>query len=172
MKVILYMAISANGFIARENGDEDFLSHENWNKFCDLANKHRNFIIGRKTYESVKNWKDEYSFDDLNVEKIVVSQDTSYVLDDSYTLAKSPQDALAKLTQKGFQETLLTGGSTLNTAFAKLGLIDEIIVNVEPIIIGKGIPLFSSDEFELPTELVSISKGDNGIVTLHYKVKK
>ena len=38
MKVILYMAMSLNGYIARENGDEDFLSHENWNTFCELAN--------------------------------------------------------------------------------------------------------------------------------------
>ncbi len=166
------MAISANGLIARENGNEDFLSHANWNKFCDLANTHKNFIVGRKTYEAVKNWKDGYSFDDLNVEKVVVSQDASYVLDVSYTLATSPQDALVKLAEKGFQETLLTGGSALNTAFAKAGLIDEIILNVEPIIIGRGISLFSSDEFELPTELMDTSKSAAGIVTLHYKVKK
>lgn len=172
MKVTLYMAISANGFIARKNGDEDFLSHENWNKFCDLANKYKSFIVGRKTYEAVKNWKDGYGFDDLNVEKVVVSQDASYVLDAFYTLATSPQDALEKLIEKGFQETLLTGGSALNTAFAKAGLIDEIILNVEPVIIGKGIPLFSLDEFELPTELVDISRSQAGIVTLHYKVKK
>lgn len=172
MKVTLYMAISANGFIARENGDEDFLSHENWNKFCGLANTYKNFIVGRKTYEAVKNWKDGYGFDDLNVEKVVISQDASYVLDASYTLATSPQDALAKLKEKGFQETLLTGGSALNTAFAKAGLIDEIILNIEPVIVGKGIPLFSPDEFELPIELVATSKSDAGIVTVHYKVKK
>jgi len=172
MKVTLYMAISANGFIARENGDEDFLSHENWNKFCDLANKHKSFIVGRKTYEAVKNWKDGYGFDDLDIEKIVVSQDPLYSLDSSYTLASSPQDALAKLTEKGFRETLLTGGSALNTAFAKAGLIDEIILNVEPVIIGKGVPLFSLEEFELSTELVTTSRSEAGIVTLHYKMKK
>lgn len=166
------MAVSANGLIARENGDEDFLSHENWNKFCDLANKHKNFIVGRKTYEAVKNWKDGYGFDDIDVEKVVVSRDSSYSLDGSYALASSPQDALAKLVEKGFRETLLTGGSALNTAFAKEGLINEIILNVEPVIIGKGIPLFSLEEFELSTTLVSTSKSDAGIVTLHYKVKR
>ncbi|MEX0672474.1 MAG: dihydrofolate reductase family protein [Candidatus Paceibacterota bacterium] len=172
MNVILYMAISANGFIARENGDEDFLSHENWNRFCDLANKYNNFIVGRKTYEAVKNWKDGYGFDDLNMEKIVVSQDASYPLSGSYSLATSPHDALAKLAEKGFQETLLAGGSALNTAFAKAGLIDEIVLNVEPVVIGKGIPLFSSGGFELPIELLDTSKSDTGIATLRYKVKK
>jgi dihydrofolate reductase len=166
------MAISANGFVARENGDEDFLSHENWDKFCELANKYRNFIVGRKTYEAVKNWKDGYNFDDLKVEKIVISQNPSYALNDSYILATSPQDAITKLAEKGFEETLLTGGSALNTAFAKAGLIDEIILNIEPIVIGNGIPIFSSDEFDLSTELVTTSKSDTGIVTLYYKVKK
>jgi len=171
MKVILYMAISADGFIARKNGDEDFLSHENWEKFCELANKYKNFIVGRKTYEAVKTWKDGYGFDNLNVEKIIISQNASYSLDRSYTLATSPQDALVKLEEKGFSEVLLTGGSSLNTAFAKDGLINEIILNIEPVFIGTGIPLFSLDEFELLTELVSVSRSNTGIVTLHYKVK-
>lgn len=168
----MYMAISANGLIARENGDEDFLSHENWNKFCNLANTYKNFIVGRKTYEAVKNWKDGYGFDDLDVEKVVVSQDISYSLDGSYSLATSPQDALAKLSEKGFREVLLIGGAALNTAFAKAGLIDEVMLNVEPVVVGKGIPLFSSEEFELSTELVNTSKSEAGIVTLRYTVKK
>jgi dihydrofolate reductase len=172
MKVVMYMAISANGFIATENGDENFLSHENWEKFCDLANKYKNFVVGRRTYEAVKNWKDGYGLDDLNVDKVIVSQGASHNLDSAYTLATSPQDALAKLEEKGFEDILLIGGSALNTAFARAGLIDEMILNVEPVVIGKGIPLFSSDTFEFQTELISIEKSTAGIVTVHYKVKK
>jgi len=168
----MYMAISANGFIATDNGDEDFLSHENWQKFCELANKYKNFVVGRKTYEAVKNWEDGYGFDDLTVEKIVVSQDASYNIDKAYILASSPQDALARLKEKGLREVLLVGGSSLNTAFAKEGLLNEIILNIEPVVIGKGIPLFSSDNFELPTELISVEKSATGIITIHYKVKK
>jgi len=67
---------------------------------------------------------------------------------------------------------LLIGGSSLNTAFAKENLIDEIILNIEPIIIGKGIPLFSIDDFDLPLELISTEKNNSGIVTIYYKVKK
>ena len=171
MKVILYMALSANGFIARADGSEDFLSHENWNKFCDLANTYKNLIVGRKTYEAVKNWE-EYGFDDLKGEKIVVSQDASYPLAAPYTLATSPEDALNKLKEKGFEEVLLTGGSSLNTAFAKEDLIDEIILSVEPVIIGSGLPLFSSDVHDLPLELVSIQQNKSGVITLHYRVKK
>jgi len=33
------MAISVNGIIARENGEEDFLSHANWIEFAKFSNK-------------------------------------------------------------------------------------------------------------------------------------
>src|SRR3989344_6870110 len=121
MKTTLYMAMSANGIVATETGDEEFLSHENWEKFCGLAREFRNFVVGRKTYEAVKKWDGGYNFDDLvGVEKVIVSQEKNFKLDSGYTLANSPEDALAKLSQKGFQKVLITGG-------AKLNLLDEII---------------------------------------------
>ena len=40
------------------------------------------------------------------------------------------------------KSVVVTGGSKMNSSFAKSGLIDEVILNVEPVIIGEGIPLF------------------------------
>ena len=51
MKVILYIAQTINGVIARENYDEDFLSDINWKVFVKLTEKIGCFIVGRKTYE-------------------------------------------------------------------------------------------------------------------------
>jgi dihydrofolate reductase len=114
MKTMLYMAISANGIIATETGDEEFLSHENWEKFCDLAKEYGNFVVGRKTYEAVKKWDGGYNFDDLvGVEKVIISQDKNFKLDDGYILANSPQDALAKLSQKELEKVLVVGGATI-----------------------------------------------------------
>lgn len=167
------MAISANGIIATETGDEEFLSHENWKKFCELAREFGNFVVGRKTYEAVKKWDGGYNFDDLiGVEKIVISQDQNLKLDEGYTLANSPQDALAKLSQKGFKKVLVTGGANSNSAFAKANLLDEIILNVEPVFIGKGIPLFAPQDFEIKAKLISAVTAESGIVTLKYKVLK
>lgn len=165
--------MSANGVIARENGEEDFLSDKNWKTFTELAEKYGNFIVGRKTYEAIKKWDEDYSFDDLkNIEKIVISQDSSYGLDEDYTLARSPQDAISKLEQKGIDTVLVTGGSTTNTSFIKEGLLDEVILNIEPAIVGKGISLFSSADFESRLELLEMKKLDDDIVQLHYKVIK
>lgn len=171
MKTILYMAMTVNGIIARENGDEDFLSAENWKTFTQLANKAGNFIIGRKTYEAVKNWDENYGFDDLTgVKKVVISEDTSFKLDEGYILANSPQDAIEKLKQEGFEDILVTGGSTINTSFIKSNLLDEIILNIEPAILGKGISLFSSEDFESKLNLIDVKKLEDNIVQLHYKI--
>jgi len=165
------MAISLNGYIAKENGSEDFLSHENWEKFCDLAKEYGNFVVGRKTYEAVKNWNEGFGFDDLKgIEKVIISENQNYKLDNGYTLALSPEDALLKL--KNFDSILVTGGSTINTAFVKSNLLDEIILNLEPTIIGKGIPLFAKYDFDKKLELVSSEQSESGILTVKYKVKK
>lgn len=167
------MAISANGIIATEMGDEEFLSHENWKKFCELAREFGNFVVGRKTYEAVKKWDGGYNFDDLvGVEKVIISQDQNFKLDKGYTLANSPEDALAKLSQKGFKKVLVTGGSNINSAFAKINLLDEIVFNVEPIAVGKGIPVFAPENFELKLKLISSEKSPSGILTLGYNVLK
>ena len=170
MKVTLYMAMSLNGYIAEENGSEDFLSHKNWEKFCSLAKEYGNFIVGRKTYEAVKNWNEGFGFDDLKgIQKIIISQDESYKLDEGYILATSPKDALEKL--KDMESVLVTGGSTINTAFLKENLLDEVVLNIEPVLIGKGVSLFVQDNFQKKLNFIS-SEESNGILTLHYKAVK
>ena len=171
MKVTLYMAMSLNGYIAEENGSEDFLSHENWEKFCSLAQRCGNFIVGRKTYEAVKNWGGGFGFDDLTgIKKVIISQDENYKLSEGYTLALSPEDALSKL--QNFESVLITGGSTINTAFIKANLLDEIIVNIEPAVVGKGIPLFTKSDFHKKLEFVSSETSKNGVLSLKYGVQK
>ena len=173
MKVTLFMAMSLNGIIARKNGDEDFLSHDNWNSFSELVKSFQNFIIGRKTFEAVKKWNDGYNFDDFkDAVKVVVSSDQNYKLDDGHRLASNPKEALEILKENEFNNVLITGGAGLNSSFAKANLIDEVILNVESVIIGEGIPLFSSNDFDLKLKLVDIKKLPNDIVQLHYKVTK
>jgi riboflavin biosynthesis pyrimidine reductase len=67
---------------------------------------------------------------------------------------------------------IITGGSTLNSAFTKRGLIDEVIVDVNPAVIGDGIPVFAVTYFELKLKLLNVEKISDDIVELHYQVKK
>ena len=108
----------------------------------------------------------------IGIEKIIISQDQNFKLDEGYTLAGSPADALTKLSQKGFKKALVTGGANINSAFAKANLLDEIILNIEPVFVGKGIPLFAPEDFELKQKLISSEKSAGGILTLGYNVLK
>lgn len=164
------MAISANGIIASKTGSEEFLSHTNWIQFTKLAQKTGCFIWGRKTYEAVLKWEGDYLADLGGVMKVIISR-SNMELQDGFELANSPEDALKILENKGFSEVMVTGGSIINSEFAKRGLVDEIILDVNPFVMGEGIPVFNPADFELHLELIDYNKIDDGIVELHYKVK-
>lgn len=171
MKVILTMAVSANGIIATKTGSEDWLSHDNWLQFVKLANKVGGFIWGRKTYEAVMKWEGNYLNDLKNVEKIVVSH-SPIQLKEGFTAATSPEEALEKLKKKGLSEAIITGGATLNSEFAKRGLINEVILDVNSVIVGEGIPLFSPADFLMKLKLVEATKISDSVFELKYKVQK
>lgn len=173
MRVTLFMAVSVNGMIATEGGGEDFLSDENWKTFASLVEEFGNFIVGSRTYEAVSKWGENYSLDDFpNAKKIVVSDSQKYKLKDGYQLAGSPKHALDLLTDAGFGKGLLAGGSNLNASFASEHLINEIILNIEPVLIGRGIPLLKSTDFQLQLDLIESTKIAGGIAQLHYRVMK
>lgn len=171
MKVILTMAVSANGMIARKDGGEDFLSHDNWIQFIKLANKIGCIIWGRKTYDAVTQWEGDYLRDLVGVKKIIISH-SLMKLQEGFTLAHSAEDALSQLEKEGFETAIITGGSTINSAFAKRGLIDEVILDVNPAILGEGIPVFAVSGFEMKLELLTCVKIGSEVVELHYKVKQ
>src|SRR5689334_260684 len=118
MKIILTMAISANGIIATKQGNEDFLSHTNWLQFVKLANQIGCFIWGRKTYEEVIRWPKSYFADLAKVKKVIISR-ARISLADGFTHASSPEAALELLKSEGFDEAIITGGATINSEFAK-----------------------------------------------------
>lgn len=171
MKTILFMAISLNGIIARENNEEDFLSEVHWSTMTSLAHKFGNTIWGRKTQQVVKAWKKRYHDDIKDVKKLVVSDDKNFDPGKEYSLVKSPQEALDLLEQEGFNNAYLIGGSTLNAAFAKEGRINQVIINIEPAIIGSGIPVFRLTKFkDLRLKLLEMKNLKEDIIQLRYEV--
>ncbi|MDE2079705.1 MAG: dihydrofolate reductase family protein, partial [Patescibacteria group bacterium] len=104
--------------------------------------------------------------------KVIVSHNKNLKLDDGFIRANSPRGAINILDKRGFKEVILCGGGVSNTAFARLGLIDEMAVNIEGVVIGRGVSLFAPSKFELPLRLVGIRKISSNIVQLRYKVSK
>ena len=69
------------------------------------------------------------------------------------------------------KKVILAGGGEFNSAFIKKGLVDEIIINIEPFVLGNGVKIFSNENFESKLNLIEIKKLKFGIVQLHYNVK-
>ena len=177
MKVVLYMAQTVNGLIARENFDEEFSKEDasssvmTWDMFVEFAEKIGCFVIGRTSYEIYKRNNDpKYNLGNIKAKRIILSSNHELKLDRGFILATSPEDALEKASKLGFSKVMVTGGGKVNGSFMKAGLIDEIIVNVEPYLLGKGIRIFAENEFESKLKLVDVKKMKFGIVQLHYDV--
>lgn len=170
MKATLLMATSVNGFIARRDGDEDFLSSENWEQLIFYIKEHGNLIWGRKTYESVMSWGDKYLKSLKNFPIIIVSKSKKSFSENNVTVCSSPEEAIEIAKSKNYKKALLSGGSSLNTSFVKANLVDEIIVSVNPTILADGIKLFSDSDFEIKLALKKANEFSSGIVQLHYSV--
>ena len=82
-----------------------------------------------------------------------------------------PEKVLEELESMGYQSALLGGGAYLNGLFLKKGLVDELMVTVEPKIFGDGLSLFSGD-FDVNLEFISMEKINDNSIVLKYKVLK
>lgn len=173
MKVVLYMAQSLNGIIARKDNQEDFLTNENWQMLCKLVREHKALIWGRKTYELVREWGEEYFPAEMKrATKVIISRQKDIQLDKGYVSASSPEEALELLKRKGLKSVVLTGGSTINSLFVRKKLIDEVIINIEPVLVGEGIPLVAETNVDLRLKLKGSTRLSQDIVQLSYLVCK
>lgn len=166
------MVVSINGYIARLNGEEDFISSDNWKEFTAEVEECRNVVVGRKTYETVTRLYEDYNFDNVNAEyKVLVTGNKNYAPPNGFTVVHSPQEAVDFLESKGV-ETMYVEGGEINSSFATAGLVDELIVVMEPFLLGQGRPGMASGEYEFPLELIKLEKLSKDRVRLLYKVIK
>ena len=167
VKLMVYVAASLDGYIARENGDIDWLPEPSESSYDTFYKSVDTVIMGKTTYDQVLEFG-EYPYTDKK--SFVFSRtsknsnkDTEFVSD------------IEKFVKDGFPGTgkniWLVGGAKTITSFLKLGAVDEIITTIIPILLGKGIPLFQNMENKIDLEL--INKENYGqLVDLHYKVLK
>ncbi|MCH5585377.1 dihydrofolate reductase [Shimazuella sp. AN120528] len=168
MKTILWATLSANGNYAQSSPEnppkkealEDFITH---------AKAAGNFIVGRKTFEGMLA-SGGGGEDFANLDIVVISRSNKEI--PGATIVSSPQEALQFLNEKGHHTALLSGGADLHNSFLTENLVDEIVLNIAPVLEGKGLNLLinkSKYTFK-PIELLNVKSLGNGVVHLHYKV--
>lgn len=169
MKVILYMAISANGFIAKPNHDTPWTDAE-WESYSSKVKSIGNLIVGKTTYDLMV---DDGSFDKLgNPTVICLTSSSASPESNNHFFVNNFDAAILKLNELKFDSALVGGGGACDTAALESNKLSEIYLDIEPHIFGKGIPLFRSTTKNLELKLFDTKKiGENGI-QLHYKVKR
>ncbi len=153
-KVILYMATSLDGMIAKSDDDTSWISKEEWDSYSLAVWTAGNLIVGHRIYGILTKQPEFSEFKDIKL--VIVAQDNFQTLASNHLVAHSPKEALKLL--KDFKEVIVAGGGALNASFTEENLIDEIFIDIEPIILGKGILLFRDKDFEKNLKLLGKRK--------------
>lgn len=170
--IILYIAISLDGYIARDNGAVDWLSGNGDdpnadNGYDDFYKSIDTVVMGRTTYEQVIN--------ELSPEVWVYEGKKCYIA----TTRKNEMDSKVEFISEditGFIKNIkkqegkdiwLVGGGKLIDQFVKEDLIDKYIITIIPTILGNGIPLFSKENPEIKLRLTE-TKIVDGMAELTY----
>ncbi|NQZ14588.1 MAG: dihydrofolate reductase family protein [Alphaproteobacteria bacterium] len=172
-EVIFYMASSLNGLICRTDDKTNFVSDDEWKHgFIPIVDDVKSMIMGRKTYEVMC---DSNEFNHLHKDLFVVvvtKQNNFQTKNNNHVIATSPEEALDEVTEKGFERTLISGGTILNSSFLQQRLVDKVIVDIEPILVADGKQLFKTHETDIDLKLLDIKKLTDDLIQVHYKVRK
>jgi dihydrofolate reductase len=163
------MATSIDGYIAKKDGDSDWVSESCFADFQQKISECGGIIVGRRTFEqfqgSLYPVKGVINIVMTNGKSKKVSQENVYFVN-------TCEEALSIGVDSGLNSILLIGGGTVNGSFLKKGLVDEIFLSVHPLILGDGIRLFEGYENLLNLELIESKDYSGSITQLHYKVNR
>ena len=177
-KIIVYIATSADGFIARKDGGVDWLDRPRTAGDYGMGKFYKSIdtiLWGRKTYELVlkfqKEGKDTPDMGD--VKNYAFSRKPPKKVAAGFEFVKEPIKKFAKRlrAQKG-KDIWMMGGAGIIASFLDAGEIDEFIIHVIPTFIGEGIPLVAPRRRTVPLKLISCKKFSDGVVRLHYSVSE
>lgn len=169
-KVILYIAMSLDGFIAKSDDNLDFLSMvekegEDYG-YAAFMESVDTVILGRKTYDKILSMMPELAYGDRDVYIYTRTprSDSGKIRFYTGNLAKLISD----LSCKEGKHIFCDGGAETIAVFLKNDLFDELIISIIPVLLGEGIRLFGKPFQEQKLKLTECKAFEKGLVQLHY----
>ncbi|HBT75763.1 MAG TPA: dihydrofolate reductase [Planctomycetaceae bacterium] len=174
LKLSMYVAISLDGFIAKSDGNIDWLTEHGSQEDLENDDGYKNFlasvdvlVMGGKTYRQMLTFG-EWPY--RGKKCVVVSRtETKTDLPDISFTTDSPQQIVERLQNEGCRHVWVMGGGEIHSLFLRAGLIDEMRIFVMPKILGEGIPLFAPPIPDAHWTLLSQKEWQANIVELHYR---
>jgi len=173
VKISVYIAASFDGFIARKNGDLDWLpagkeGDEDFG-YTEFMSTVDHIVMGRNTFEKVLTFG-AWTYDKRVI--VLTSRDLDIppeLADKVEALHLSPRELIHEMERRGAKGIYLDGGVTIQR-FLQESLVDEMTITTIPILLGDGLPLFGKLEKDVRLELVKLQSFKNGFVQNKYKV--
>lgn len=165
-KLILYIATSLDGYIARSSGEFDWLFSDQDYGYTEFFAGVDTVLMGRKTYEQALGFG-EYPYKGT---RGVVFSRTPREPDANVTFISGDLASFVSGLKRGPGKDLwLVGGAQIVAECVRHDLIDGFRLFVHPIILGEGIPLFAPGLPERPLQFVRSQSFDSGLVEVSYQ---
>ena len=175
MKSIVYIGTSLDGFIARKDGNIDWLvqfaNDEAIHAYEEFINRIDAIVIGRGTFEKVLTFPSWPYEKKVFVLSTSIKQVPDIIREKVTILSMKPRELLSYLSGKGFSCIYIDGGKVIQS-FLKEDLIDELIISKAPVLIGSGIPLFGYLDIDLTFKHIRTEVHSNGLVRSYYERKR
>lgn len=170
-KVILYIATSLDGYIAKPDDNLDFLSiveQEGQDYgYAEFLKTVDTVILGRKTYDKVISLG--FNFPHADKDTFIITRTPRPNIGSVKFYTGNLKSLVIKLKSENGKNIFCYGGAEIVNELLKDNLIDEFIISVIPILLGNGTKLFNDGRPEQKLELVSTKQYDKGLTQLHYK---
>ena len=187
-KIISFMHISLDGFVAGPNGEMDWIkvNEEIFDHVGKRISQGDTSLYGRVTYEMMENYwptaadKPTASNHDIQhskwykkVHKVVLSKTMNDEgLNNTKIISDNLTERINEIKQQTGEDILLFGSPTATHSLMQLNLIDGYWLFVNPVILGRGIPLFIDIKEKIKLNLLTTRQFDCGVTELNYVVDR
>jgi dihydrofolate reductase len=171
-KVILYIATSLDGYIAKPNDDLSFLSlvekkGEDYG-YQDFIKTVDTIIMGRKTYDWVM--KQVKIFPHADIDSYIITRSPRQNIGKTKFYTGDLKELVLALKKEKGQNIFVEGGAQIANELLREKLIDEFCISIIPIILGEGVRLFNTGFPEQKLKLLTTRQYITGLTQLRYSL--
>ena len=182
-RVTIHMAASLDGFIARRDGSVDWL--ETSDEFAGGATLDPAFVeafletidcyvMGSRTYETALDFEARglgWSYGDKPT-FVLTRRGLPRIRDTVEFYSGDLAQLVNERLRPGFRSIWVVGGGMVAAECLRLGLADEVLYSIVPILIGDGIPFFEKLDRDVALHLAEVTAYVSGVVELRYEVRR
>lgn len=186
-KIVSFMHISLDGFVAGPNGEMDWINvdEEIFDYVAGRTSNTDTALYGRVTYDMMHAYwptaadQPDASKHDIEhgawykqVEKLVISNSLEGLQRDKTTVISHDIDKqISELKKQEGKEIIMFGSPRATQTLMQYKLIDEFWLFVNPVLLGEGIPFFKGIKEQVGLKLLKTNSFTSGVVCLHYETK-